>query len=73
MERIEKSLKQYFAELDLADQEDLKIHAIDTDKLKDKIAALKSRMTELKVLEEKIRIHNAVIATIQNNGLGDFA
>jgi transposase len=55
MERIEKSLKQYFAELDFADQEDLKIHTIDTDRVKDKIASLKKRMTELKALEEKVQ------------------
>ncbi|MBT8449896.1 MAG: hypothetical protein KJO69_09410 [Gammaproteobacteria bacterium] len=33
----------------------MKIHAIDTDKLKDKIVSLKKRMTELKALEEKIQ------------------
>ena len=55
MERIDKSLKEYFIELDLADQEDLKIHVIDTDRVKDRIASIKKRMAELKVLEEKIQ------------------
>lgn len=48
-------MKHYLAELDLADQEDLKVHAIDEVRLKDKIASLKKRMTELKSLEEKLQ------------------
>jgi len=55
IERIEKSLEQYFSELDSADRDESSAAPTDTStRIKDKIAALKKRMAELKVLESQV-------------------
>jgi BMFP domain-containing protein YqiC len=55
IERIEKSLEQYFSELDSADRDESSDSRTDTSaRIKDKIAALKKRMAELKVLESQV-------------------
>jgi len=51
MEQIEKSLDRYFAQLDRADKEEPSIAEAKETRLKEKIAALKEKMRELKKLE----------------------
>ena len=54
MERIEKSLDQYFAQLDSADREEVSMEPVKKTGIKDKISALKKRMSELKTLEAQM-------------------
>jgi len=53
--RVEKHIDQYLKQLDERDKEDEKV--IDDTPIKDKIAWLKKRLCELKVLEEQVNNH----------------
>jgi len=54
MERLEKSLKHYFSQLDSTDQDESFNDDKNATKIKDKIASLKKRMIELKDIERKL-------------------
>ena len=54
MERLEKSLKHYFSQLDRTDQDESFNDDKNAAKIKDKIASLKKRMIELKDIEGKL-------------------
>ena len=54
MERLEKSLKHYFSQLDKKDQDESSFNDENAVKIKDKIASLKKRMIELKDIEHRL-------------------
>jgi len=55
MQEIEASINRYLAALDTADRQEAPVAQVKTERLQDKIAALKARMQELKALE--VRLH----------------
>jgi transposase len=55
MEHIEASINRYLTALDTADQEDAAITPGNTGKLKEKIAALKKRMEQLKEIDALVQ------------------
>ena len=54
MEEIEASINRYLAALDTADRQEPSVAQAKTERLQDKIAALKARMQELKALEVRL-------------------
>ena len=54
MQEIEASIDRYLAALDTADRHDAPVAQIKTARLQDKIAALKTRMRELKAIEVEL-------------------
>ena len=55
-QQIEDSINRYLAALDSADQKEPAVVEVKTVKLKEKIAALRQRMQELKELDEKMQV-----------------
>jgi len=55
IERVEKHIDAYLKQLDVRDKEDEKV--IDDTPIKDKIAWLRKRLRELKVLNEQVKNH----------------
>jgi len=53
--RVEKHIEEYLKQLDAADQEEKQV--ADETSVKDKIAWLQKRLSELKVLEEQVNSH----------------
>ena len=51
MQEIEASIDRYLAALDTADRQESSVARVKTERLQDKIAALKARMQELKAIE----------------------
>jgi hypothetical protein len=51
MQEIEASIDRYLAALDTADRQESSVAQVKTERLQDKIAALKARMQELKAIE----------------------
>lgn len=54
MQEIEASINRYLAALDTADRQEPSVAQAKTERLQDKIAALKARMQELKALEVRL-------------------
>ena len=54
MQEIEASINRYLAALDTADREEPAVAQAKTERLQDKIAALKARMQELKAVEVRL-------------------
>jgi transposase len=54
MEEIESSISRYLAAIEVADRQEASIAARRTERLQDKIAALKAQMRELKAVEVKL-------------------
>jgi len=54
MEEIESSINRYLAAIDTADRQEASVAAVRTERLQDKIAALKTQMRELKEVEVKL-------------------
>jgi len=53
-QEIEASISRYLAALDTADRQEAPVAQVKTERLQDKIAALKARMQELKGLEDRL-------------------
>lgn len=56
MKEIETSINRYLAALDTADRQEISVAQIKTERLQDKISALKKHMRELKDLEVKLNV-----------------
>ena len=54
MQEIEASIDRYLAALDTADRQESSVAQVKTERLQDKIAALKTRMHELKAIEVQL-------------------
>ena len=54
MQEIEASIDRYLAALDTADRQESSVAQVKTERLQDKIAALKTRMQELKAIEVQL-------------------
>lgn len=54
MQEIEASINRYLAALDTADRQEAPVAQVKTERLQDKIAALKARMQELKAVEVRL-------------------
>ncbi len=54
MQEIEASINRYLVALDTADRQEAPVAQVKTERLQDKIAALKARMQELKALEVRL-------------------
>jgi len=56
MARVEKHINQYLTQLDMCDENE-KEKETDTSPIKEKIACLKTRLTELRELKDKVEAH----------------
>ncbi len=54
MEEIESSINRYLVALDTADRQEASVAQAKTERLQDKVAALKTQMRELKQIEVRL-------------------